>query len=146
MSKQQDRLKGLQSDMKEVSEQAEAAEPLLSKELYDALRKNAQVNTDDTLQKTGLMAKRGYAPQAKQLGEKAGQEIDDLKSGVERAAESVLGNEEESLRQARAELDDLAKQLNREIARNAPQLADNSPRQGQPNGEMPRRRRRKRAG
>ncbi len=121
---QQEKLEGLQKEMREVSEQAEAAEPLLARELYDALRKNAQAGTEDTLKKAGMLSARGYASQARPFEEKARKEVEELKTGVERAAESVLGDEAESLRQARAELDALAQAINREIARARPELAD----------------------
>ena len=127
--KQQKQLGKITDDMKRVSEQAEAAEPLLARELYDALRKTAQAGTNETLEKTQALAERGYKPQARKFEEKARQEIDDLKTGVEKAAESVLGDEAEALRQARAELDSLARQLNREIAQNRPDLAQNQPAQ-----------------
>ncbi|MGB8167065.1 MAG: hypothetical protein WCF18_06205 [Chthoniobacteraceae bacterium] len=125
--KQQGKLTKLTEDMKRVSEQAEAAEPLLAKELYDALRKTAQAGTGETLEKTQQLAQRGYQPQAQKFEEKARQEIEELKTGVEKAAESVLGDEAEALRQARAELDALTQQLGREIAQARPDLAHNDP-------------------
>jgi hypothetical protein len=117
----------LKEDMKRVSGQAEAAEPLLARELYDTLRKESHADTERTLQMTKTLAERGYQSQAQKFEEKARQGIEDLKSGVERAAESVLGDEAEALRQARQELDKLHDQLNQEIAQNAPQLAANQP-------------------
>lgn len=123
---QQEKLGGLTEDMKRVSEQAEAAEPLLAKELYDTLRKTAQSDTGKTLEMTKLLNQRGYGEQARKFEEKARGEIEELKTGVERAAESVLGDEAEALRQARAELDALNRQLNREIAQNRPDLAEPS--------------------
>ncbi len=124
--KQQGKLGKLTVDMKRVSEQAEAAEPLLAKELYDALRKTAQAGTGETLEKTQVLAERGYKPQAQKFEEKARQEIEELKTGVEKAAESVLGDEAEALRQARAELDALNQQLSREIAQARPDLSQRS--------------------
>lgn len=122
---QQEKLGGITEDMKRVSEQAEAAEPLLAKELYDTLRKTAQSDTGKTLEMTKALNQRGYGEQARKFEEKARGEIEELKTGVERAAESVLGDEAEALRQARAELDTITRQLNREIAQNRPDLADN---------------------
>src|SRR5260221_435509 len=90
--KQQKQLGQVTDEMKRVSEQAEAAEPLLAKELYDTLRKTAQAGTGDTLEKTQQLAQRGYRPQAQKFEEKARKEIDELKTGVEKAAESVLGD------------------------------------------------------
>jgi hypothetical protein len=121
---QQKALGGLRDKMKDVSERAEGPEPLLSKELYDALRKNTQAGTDQMLERAGQLASRGYGQQAQKFEQKARGEIDELKTSVERAAESVLGNEAEALRTARAELDDLARQINREIAQADPSQAE----------------------
>jgi hypothetical protein len=127
LEKQQGDLKQLTEAMKRISEQAEAAEPLLSKELYDTLRKTTQDGTDRTLEMTQQLAQRGYSTEAQKFEEKARQGIDALKTGVERAAESVLGNEADALRRARAELDTLTNELNREIARARPDLAATEP-------------------
>ena len=149
--KQREGLGQITEKMKEVSEQAEAAEPLLAKELYDTLRKTAQAGTSETLEKSQLLSQRGYQPQAQKFEEKARQEIEELKSGVERAAEAVLGDEAEALRKARAELDQLKDQLDREIARARPDLAENAatssdqksptgegqPKDGQPDANTP---------
>ncbi len=123
---QQKGLGDLREQMQKVSEQAEAAEPLLARQLYDTLRENAQAGTDETLKKAGELARRGYDSQVKQFEEKARGEVEKVKKGVERAAESVLGDEAEALRQARAEIDSLGKQLEREIAQARPDLADNA--------------------
>ncbi len=123
--KQQKGLGDLREQMQRVSEQAEAAEPLLARQLYDTLRENTQAGTDETLKKAGELARRGMQSQAKDFEGKARGEVEKVKSGVERAAESVLGDEAEALRQARAELDALGRQLDREIANVRPDLAEN---------------------
>jgi hypothetical protein len=51
-------------------------------------------------------------PQARQIERRAGAGIDQLRQGVEEAARSVLGDEAESLRLARQQLDELIKQAN----------------------------------
>jgi len=126
--KQQKGLGDLREQMQRVSEQAEAAEPLLARQLYDTLRENAQAGTDETLKKAGELSRRGYGAQVKEFEEKARGEVEKVKKGVERAAESVLGDEAEALRQARAELDSLGKQLDREMAQARPDLAANDER------------------
>jgi len=126
-TKQQGDLNKLTEKMKDVSEQAEAAEPLLAKELYDTLRKTTQAGTDKTLEKTQELAQRGYADDARRFEQKARKEIDEIKTGVEHAAESVLGNEADALRAARAEVDALKKDLEHEIASARPDLAQTSP-------------------
>jgi hypothetical protein len=125
-TKQQEGLEKLREKMQGVSEQAEVAEPLLARQLYDTLRDSTQAGTTDTLAKAGELARRGYGQQVKQFEEKARGEVEKVKSGVERAAESVLGDEAEALRQARAELDKLGQEVEREIANARPDLAENS--------------------
>ena len=113
----------LRQNMRQVTEQAETAEPLLSKQLYDTLRKNAQDDTEKSLDFTTELLRRSFYPQAGQFEERARQSIDELKRGVERAAESVLGDDIEALRLARKELTDLAEQVEREMAQANPALA-----------------------
>jgi hypothetical protein len=130
LAKQQADLGQLTRKMQVVSDQAENVEPLLAKELYDALRKTTQAGVGDTLEKTQQLAQLGNAPEAQKFEEKARKEIEDLKGGVERAAESVLGDEAEALRQARAELDTVRKELEREIAQARPDLAEGAAQAG----------------
>jgi hypothetical protein len=107
----------LLNQMKRVTDQAEVAEPLLSKQLYDSLRKNSQGNLDQSLAAAEELTKRSFLDQAKPFEERANQQIQNLKTDVERAAESVLGDETEALRTAKRELDALTEQLQRELAR-----------------------------
>jgi hypothetical protein len=116
LAEQQRRLAELLTNMRRVTEQAEASEPLLSKHLYDTLRKTDQANIDNQLARTSELLRLGLAPQAGVLEEQARRNITELKQGVELAAESVLGDEHEALRLARRELDDLSRELDREIA------------------------------
>src|SRR5213078_1959055 len=63
------------------------------------------------------MFRQDFLPQANESGQRSRARIDDLKRGVERAAESVLGDDTEALRLAKQELDQLTDDLQREIAR-----------------------------
>ena len=65
------------------------------------------------------MSKRNFLREAQPFEQRANKEIQTLKQNVERAAESVLGDETESLRMAKRELDALTEQLAREMARAA---------------------------
>ena len=149
LAEQKDRMNKLVERATQVSEQAENTEPLLSRQLYDSIRKVAQDDANavkqtrdelmnggrmtrdlyDRLQKasesdaggkaidlTRDMLREGYLPQARQAGQRVRGEVEELKRGVERAAESVLGDDAEQLRLARSELDSLTDQLQREIA------------------------------
>jgi hypothetical protein len=101
----------------QITQQAEASEPLLAKKLYDTLRQSQQEKIDNTLDLTMELLRRSFVPQASQLEQRARQGIASFRNGVEQAAESVLGDETEALRLARKELDDLAQQVEREMIR-----------------------------
>lgn len=116
LQQQKSGLTNLLEAVRTVSEQAEAAEPLLSKQLYETFRKTSQGNVENALTKTEEMLKWSFFNEANQFEQRAREQIDDLKRGVERAAESVLGDDTEALRLAKRELEDLAKQLEKEIA------------------------------
>jgi hypothetical protein len=175
---QKERLNRLVERATRLSEQAENTEPLLSRQLYDSIRKASQDDANavrqarsdllnggvltremyDHLQKeqdreeggraldlTRTLLEQGFLPQARQAGQRAQGGIDDLKRGVERAAERVLGDDAEQLRLARSELDALAEQVQREAAQaggrpaGAPQAADGrGQRSGQKQASSPR--------
>jgi hypothetical protein len=152
LTRQKERMNRLVDRATQISEQAENTEPLLSRQLYDSIRKLSQDDANavkqtrtelvgsgtitrelyERLQKaqereeggraldlTRDLVREGLLPQAIQSGQRARGEIDELKRGVERAAESVLGDEAEQLRLARSELDELTDQLQREMAQAA---------------------------
>ena len=116
MEEQKARIEELTDQMKDVSEEAESSEPLLSKKLYDALRETSTDNVDRALDLAGELLRRNFLPQAQEIEKQAGKGIEELKKGVEAAADSVLGDEAESLRLARRQLDELIRQVDDEIA------------------------------
>ena len=107
----------LLDNMRQTTEKAEAVEPLLARQLYDTLRQNSQNNTDTNLFLSSALVKNSFLKEAGQFEEKARGEINQLKQGVEKAAGSVLGDDTESLRQARRELENLSRELEREMER-----------------------------
>ena len=115
MAKQQSALTNMVSGMRNVTEQAEAAEPLLSQKLYDTLRRADQAHTDNLLEMGTQLTDRGFLPQASLVENSARTNINELRRSVEAAAESVLGSEADALRYAQKELDDLTRQVEREI-------------------------------
>jgi hypothetical protein len=116
-NKQKQSVEGLLEQMKDVSEQAEASEPLLSRKLYDTLRKTSSDNVDRALEVTSELLRRNFLPQAQEMEQRASKGIEELKKGVEDAAGSVLGDESESLRLAQQQLDELIRQADEEAAR-----------------------------
>jgi len=123
LSSQRSALTNLLQDLRQVTEQAEAAEPLLSRQLYETLRRASQQSPEKSLEAAGQLLERNLPAQAAEAREKAEETIRSLKEGVERAANSVLGDEAESLQFAERELNDLAERLQREMDRAAQSAA-----------------------
>ncbi len=102
--------------MRNTVQEAEETEPLLAKELYDTVRKANEQKIPDALKVAEQLVDLGVTEEAAKASRHAGQGIDQLREGVERAAKSVLGDETAALRRAEGELEDLADQIDREIA------------------------------
>ncbi len=117
LQQQKSAFTNLVENMRGASERAESAEPLLSKQLYDTVRKTSQGSAENSLNMSGELLKRNFVKEAGVFEQRARQEIDELKRGVEKAAESVLGDDTEALRLAKRELDELSRQLEEEIAK-----------------------------
>ena len=117
IEQQRKSMQELLDQMKDVSEQSENSEPILSRRLYDTLRQTSTENVDRALEATGEALRRNYLPQARQIERQAGEGIENLRQGIEEAARSVLGDEAESLRLAREQLDELIRDVNEEAAR-----------------------------
>ncbi|HEX5398239.1 MAG TPA: hypothetical protein VFY06_04250, partial [Verrucomicrobiae bacterium] len=115
MDQQQTALTNLLAQMRTVTEESEATEPLLSKQLYDTLRDTEQTHTDNLLQMGSQLTDQGFLPQAGQVERIAGTNITALARGIDRAADSVLGNETDALKYAQKELDDLTRQVESEL-------------------------------
>ena len=114
IDRQRQSMEELIEQMKAVSEQAETTEPLVSRKLYDTLRRANAEDPDKALAATGELLRRNFLPQAQEIERRAAEGIDEVRKGVEEAAKSVLGDEAESLRLAREQLDDLVRQVDEE--------------------------------
>lgn len=113
---QRENLEGLLNEMRKVVEESEQAEPLLSQQLYDAIRSARDSRADDALNAASQLIERGFLKEARAAENQARQGIDKLSEAVDGAAESILGDEVEGLRRAREQLAELSKDLNRELA------------------------------
>jgi hypothetical protein len=129
--RQREDLERLLEDIRETVEEAEEAEPLMARQLYDSAREARQQRVDDALDVTRQLLDRGLATEARAAEEHAARGIESLREGVESAAESVLGREDEALRRAQQTLEDLAQELNEEIRRATGQPAEGEPEDSQ---------------
>ena len=110
VAEQQENVEKLLNNMRELSGQAEQSEPLLHRNLYDAVRKAQTSGLEENLQETRDQLRYGSAADAKEAERQAANAVEELQKGVEKAAESVLGSESEALRVAKNELDKLIKE------------------------------------
>ena len=109
VAEQQANVEKMLNSMRQLSEQAEESEPLLHRNLYDAVRKAQTSGLEENLKETHDQLRYGSQAEAKDAERKAANAVEELRKGVEKAAESVLGSESEALRVAKNELDKLIK-------------------------------------
>lgn len=114
-AQQRNAFTNLMQNLRHVTEASEVAEPLLSKQLYDNIRKVTQADTEKNLELAAQRLQRNLGSRAVEPVEKARAAINDLNAGIERAAESVLGDEAASLRLAQKELEELRRRVEREL-------------------------------
>lgn len=125
VEEQQQQVEKLLESMRQLSEQAEQSEPMLHRSLYDAVRKAQTSALEENLQETRDQLRYGTQADAKEAERKAANSVAELQKGIDKAAESVLGSETETLRMAKSELDKLIKESQQQ----------NQPGQGDPSKE-----------
>jgi len=89
---------------------------LIRTELYQRLTEMEKRDGVKSVALTSEMLRQGLLPQARQAGDRTGSAVSDLKRGIERAAEKVLGDDTEALRLAQQQLEQLTEQIEREFA------------------------------
>ncbi len=121
-TQQAENLRKLTDQLTQIAQDSESTDPGLNKQLSDVLRQQAQANTTDDLKNGARLVNSGVLDQARPLQNDAARNLDQLRTGVERAAQSVLGDDTAALRYAQNELNDLTQQLLREQPANSEQF------------------------
>ncbi len=108
---QRKRLKILQEEMQRAAEATEVSEPLFSKALQDAHRSVVQNQIELKLKvvEDALAARREDV--ARRAEKSASDDVLELSRAVEKAADEVLGDDAQALRQARAAVEKIAREL-----------------------------------
>jgi hypothetical protein len=133
LERQRKELGELLDQTRQLTERAEANEPLMTKQLYDTLREAHQGQTQRAVDIMRQLVNSGLKREAAKVEPRAQQGVRQLREGIEKAAESVLGDDVESLRRAKRDVDQLARALAEEMKRENP--ADESRGDGGPRGE-----------
>ncbi|MFG0332082.1 MAG: hypothetical protein ACF8TS_01860, partial [Maioricimonas sp. JB049] len=136
LGQQKEHLTGLLDKMRDIVEQSEESEPLLSRKLYDTIRKSRGDRPVESLEMASELLRRGFPEEGRQAEQLARSGIDRIREGVEEAADSVLGDELESLQRAHDELATLTDSIEHELARSDPEFKPQSPR-GKQQGQQP---------
>ncbi|MCA8996878.1 MAG: hypothetical protein KDA80_07830 [Planctomycetaceae bacterium] len=105
---------------RQLVEESETSEPLLSDKLYESMRDLRQYQPEESLENAARLARYGVMEEAQQLEERAREGIQKLQSGIDDAARSILGDEDEALRLAQAELESLAESIRQELEQSRP--------------------------
>lgn len=121
---------------------------LMTRNLYQQLNQASEQEGAKLFDVTSEMLRRDILTQATDTSQRLRPGIEQLKRGVERAAESILGDESEALRLASQELEQLAEKVRQEAARaegrasstNGPpsEAFEDESRQASANGASPR--------
>ncbi|MGB1743465.1 MAG: hypothetical protein ACPHL9_01185 [Limisphaerales bacterium] len=126
---QKDQLEDLLQQMEQVSREAEDSERLLSNELEDGIRRARQENMEQSLDQLSLLMRNNLPEETGDIQRDLTENISELRDTVEEAAEKIIGNDEDAMRFAADQLDDLREEVQREM-----ENALNQQRQGEPQG------------
>lgn len=114
---QRQRLGQVLDQARELVQETESAEPLISKQLYDTLRQTQERQVDPALESTSKLLHQGLVQEAGQAEAQARQGLEQLQQGIRHAAEALLGDEVETLKRARRELRELTDAVEQELTR-----------------------------
>lgn len=128
LGEQRERLSSLLERMRDLVEQSEASEPLLSEHLYDAILDGQEERPQEALRAAQELLRRGFAAEGTAAEQQARHGIERLEEGINTAADSILGDELESLQRAEEQVADLARALEGELAQSQPKSGDGGPR------------------
>lgn len=138
LAEQKKQLDTLTERLQKTVQEAEQPEPVLAQELYNTVRGAAEEKVGDTIDLARRLSAAGGTADAAEASRKAGQGTERLRKGVEKAAEGVLGGQTEALKRAQRELEELAGQMNREVAQATGQPQPGQQRDGDKPGEQQR--------
>lgn len=121
LEQQKEKLSSILDRTKELVQESETNEPLLSQKLYDTMRDLRKFDPEEALKGAAQLQRYGIEEEAKKLEARAQQGIQRLEQGVDDAAQSILGDEGEALAAASEVLDELTRAIENELQSNAKQ-------------------------
>ena len=161
LAQQHERLTNILQNVRRISEESEAAEPLLSKQLletyreiqgsqetrnalpnqlrqiYDSLKDESANDLENTYKVSRELVEKGVTPLAQEIEKLAQKRIDRISTNIQAAAESILGDDLQALRSAERELEELSNQLGRDVAANRRGSQPSQDGAGEPGEQQP---------
>lgn len=137
LAKQQQELQNVLDAARDLTERSEGDQPLLSKQLYDTIRQAHQQQTEKALELMRRLVDNGLPSEAARVEPQAQQGVQKLREGIEKAAQGVLGDDVESLRRAKRDVDRLASALENELREQGGDVKEGSGVRGQGSEEKP---------
>ena len=116
---QRKRLSDVLDRTKELVQESENTEPLLADKLYETMRDLRKYEPEEALRGAAQLQRYGLDEEAQRAEQQARQGIERFQRGVEDAAKSVLGDEQEALAAASTELDALTQAIENELRTNS---------------------------
>ncbi len=115
----------LMERMRAVTDAAEPTSPLLSRRLYDTLRKAKTADVERALEVASALVERNAFEHAAPAERAAASGIGGLRQGVDEAARAVLGDEAQGIRMARGEVERLMQEVGQEAGGSGPISGEN---------------------
>ena len=112
---QKGQLEDLLQQMEQVSREAEDSEKLLSEKLEDGVRRARQDNMEESLDQLSLLMRNNLLNETGDIQRELTGNISELRDTVEEAAEKIIGSDEDAMRFAAAQLDELREEVEREM-------------------------------
>ena len=112
---QKEQLEDLLQQMEQVSREAEDSEKLLSQELEDGIRRARQDNMGESLDQLSLLMRNNLPNETGDIQRELTGNISELRETVEEAAEKIIGSDEDAMRFAADQLDELREEVEREM-------------------------------
>lgn len=112
---QRERLETLTDQMRQLVQDAEETEPQLAEAVFEAIREAETQSLPEALQAAERLSELGIPEEAARASQSAARGLRQLREDIDRAAESIIGDETAALQLAEAELNELSEQLDQEF-------------------------------
>ena len=139
LTEERQRTEKLMENVQSTVQDAEESEPLLAQSLYEVFQESKRSRLDQQLEETAELLEHGFDAQAQAQQQQSLESTTKIREGLDRAAESILGDETKALESALSTLDQLQRSLDQEMqaARGEGESPQGEPssQSGQPSGQ-----------